>query len=96
MNRHTAHIWSVTILGVVGVAGIIGLEVAAPNDSEKLLVILVGFLAPTVAALLNGQKQVEANAKLDRIDGRLNGELDRRIEAAIERALEKWTGPKAG
>lgn len=88
--------WAVSILGVVGIVGIVLLPVVAPEDSEKLLVILVGFLTTATVGLLNGQKQDEANRKLDQIDGRLNGELDRRIEAAIERALEKWTGtPRA-
>lgn len=87
MNRHTTSIWAVVILGVVGVVGIVALELAAPASSEKLQIILVGFLAPTVAALLNGQK-------LDKIDGRLNGELDGRIEAAVNRAMERWTNPR--
>lgn len=84
------HVWAVVALAAMGVAGIVALEAFASGDSEPLLLVLVGFLAPTVAALLNTAKQGEANAKLDRIDGRLNGELDARIAAAVQVALREY------
>ena len=83
MNKHTSQIWAAALLGVAGVVGLVGLELAAPGESEKVLVILVGFLSPVVVAIMGRQYT----------DKRLNGELDERIEQAISRALDKWTGP---
>lgn len=81
------HVWAVVALAAMGVAGIVALEAFASGDSEPLLLVLVGFLAPTVAALLN-------QAKLEKIDGRLNGALDTRIEEAVEKALGKYHAAK--
>ena len=92
--RSNATVWATVALASMGVIGIVALEAFADGDSQPLLLVLVGFLAPTVAALLNTQKQGEANAKLDRIDGRLNGELDGRIEKAVAAALERYHAAK--
>lgn len=90
MQKQTATVWATVALAVAGVAGIVALEALSDGDSQPLMLVLIGFLAPTVAALLNTQKQGEANAKLDRIDGRLNGELDSRIEKAVQAALREY------
>lgn len=87
-------VWAVVILAVSGVVGIIGLEAVASESSDTLLMVIVGFLAPTIAALLNRQttQQVKAatdnaNTKLDKIDHSLNGEFDGRIERIVERVI---------
>lgn len=88
-------IYAVVVLAVAGVVGIVGLAAVSPNENDALLMVIVGFLAPTIASILNKQTTQEvkestsqANAKLDRLDSRLNGELDARLEDTVVRALE--------
>ena len=88
--RHNGTVWAVTTIVVASIAGIVGLAAVGDKDAATLLPLLIGFLAPTVTALINTQKAGEANAKLDRIDGRLNGELDARIEKAVQAALREY------
>lgn len=76
--KHRDSLVAYTVLGVAGIAGVVALQVAAPDDSEKLLVIMVGLITTILL-------------KLNSVSGQLNGELDKRIEDAVERALEKWT-----
>ena len=93
-NRTHATIWATVVLAVAGVAGIVALEALSDGDSQPLMLVLIGFLAPTVAALVNTQKTSEANATLQKIDGRLNGELDARIAAAVQVALREYHAAK--
>ena len=92
MHQRTSNavIYSVVALAIVGVGGIVGLAAVAPDGNETLLMVIVGFQAPTIAALLGTAKAQENSAKLDRIDGRLNGELDSRIAAAVTAALTEY------
>lgn len=76
--KHRDSLVAYTVLGVAGIVGVVALQVAAPDDSEKLLVIMVGLITTILL-------------KLNSVSGQLNGELDKRIEDAVERALEKWT-----
>lgn len=85
MTKET--VWAFAVMVVAGTAGIVGLAAVGDQQSATLLPLLVGFLAPTITSLLNGQK-------LDKIDGRLNGELDSRIEAAVQRAITKQQEPE--
>ena len=83
-------VWAATVIVVAGVIGIVALEVFATKSGEGNLPLLIGFLAPTVAALLAASKASENTAALSRIDGRLNGELDKRIEEAVWKALHTY------
>lgn len=89
-------VWAVTTIVVASIAGIVALAAVGDKDATTLLPLLIGFLAPTVTALINTHKQDVANAKLERIDGRLNGELDKRIAAAVAVALTEYHAAKAG
>lgn len=81
-KRNRDSLIAYTILGVAGIAGVVGLEVAAPGDSEKLLVIMVGLITTILV-------------KLNSVSGQLNGELDGRIEQAVERVLDRRDGNRA-
>jgi len=80
-------IWAVTVIVVASIAGIVALAAVGDKDATVLLPLLIGFLAPTVTALVAAQKAGENTQVLQRIDGRLNGELDTRIEHAVAKAL---------
>lgn len=86
--------WPVAVMVIAAVAGVVGVVAVGDDQSSVLLPILVGFLAPTIASVVNLNRTDETNKRLTNIDGRLNGDLDQRIEAAVERALSKWTSPK--
>lgn len=87
MNGKGGAIWAVTVIVVASIAGIVGLAAVGDKDAQVLLPLLIGFLAPTVTALVAASKASENTQVLQRIDGRLNGELDARIEAAVAKAL---------
>ena len=84
------HIWAVTLIVVASIAGIVALAAIGDKDAATLLPLLIGFLAPTVTALVAAQKAGENTQVLQKIDGRLNGELDRRISAAVQVALREY------
>lgn len=89
MNTSVSLVWAITILGVAGVMGMIGIEATSSGDTEKLLIILVGFLAPTVASLVSAIKSDATEKGLKSVNNQLNGGLDTRMEAAMERVLAK-------
>jgi len=83
-------IWAVTVIVVASIAGIVALAAVGDKDATVLLPLLIGFLAPTVTALVAAQKAGENTQVLNRIDGRLNGELDGRIGDAVQKALREY------
>lgn len=83
-------IWAVTIIIVASITGIVALAAVSNGDEEKLLPLLIGLIAPTIASLIAAEKADANNATLSRIDGRLNGELDNRIATAVTQALHEY------
>jgi len=88
--QRSAAVWAATILTVAGIVGIVALDLFADRAGEGNLPLLIGFLAPTIAAMLAASKASENTAALKTINGRLNGELDKRIEEAVWAALHKY------
>lgn len=87
--KHNGTVWAATVIVVAGMAAIVAMDLFA-QEGEGNLPLLIGFVAPTVAALLAANKASENTQALQKIDGRLNGDLDRRIEEAVKSALEKY------
>jgi len=83
-------IWAVAVIVVASIAGIVALAAVGDKDAATLLPLLIGFLAPTVTALVAAQKAGENTQVLQKIDGRLNGQLDTRIEEAVWKALHQY------
>lgn len=90
MKGGAQHIWAVAVIVVASIAGIVGLAAVGDKDAQVLLPLLIGFLAPTVTALVAAQKASDNSHVLQRIDGRLNGELDQRIGDAVQKALREY------
>ena len=90
MNGKGGAIWAVTVIVVASIAGIVGLAAVGDKDAATLLPLLIGFLAPTITALVAASKAQENTNVLQRIDGRLNGELDQRIAEAVKAALHQY------
>ena len=88
--RQGQAVWAATVIVVAGVVGIVALDLFAEKPGEGNLPLLIGFLAPTIAALLAATKANENTAALKSIDGRLNGDLDKRIEEAVWKALHQY------
>ena len=88
--KHGGTIWAVTVIVVASIAGIVALAAVGDKDAATLLPLMIGFLAPTLTALIAANKAAENSATLTRIDGRLNGELDKRISAAVKAALTDY------
>ena len=82
-------VWAATVIVGAAVAAIVAMDLFA-GEGEGNLPLLIGFVAPTVAALLAASKATENSQALKTIEGQLNGELDKRIEAAVKAALEKY------
>lgn len=89
MNTSAWLVGAIAVISVTGVVGMVGLELAGSGDTEKLLIILVGFLAPTVASLVSAIKSDATEKGLKSVNNQLNGGLDTRMEAAMERVLAK-------
>lgn len=53
--------WAVVVLAAVGVAGVVAIHVWGPADNVGTLQTLVGFLTPTLAALLALRRSGEAH-----------------------------------
>lgn len=90
MKHGAQHIWAVTLIVVASIAGIVALAAVGDKDAATLLPLMIGFLAPTITALVAAQKAGENSHVLQRIDGRLNGELDKRIGDAVQKALREY------
>lgn len=88
--KQSQTIWAVTVIVVASIAGIVALAAVGDKDAATLLPLMIGFLAPTLTALIAAQKAQENSATLTRIDGRLNGELDTRIATAVKAALTDY------
>lgn len=95
--------WATTVVIVAAIAGIVSLVAVSDAQAEKLLPYLIGFIGPTVAAIIAANKSQEAvettkasAATLTRIDGRLNGELDSRIAEAVKSALREYHAATTG
>lgn len=85
---------AIAIISVTGVLGMVGLEIAGSGDTEKLLIILVGFLAPTIASLVSAIKSDATEKGLKSVNSQLNGSLDRRMEEAVERVMAKQSATR--
>jgi len=88
--RQSGAIWAVTTIVIASIAGIVALAAVGDKDASTLLPLLIGFLAPTIAAMVAANKSEQTAAGLTKIDHRLNGDLDKRIEAAVKAALETY------
>lgn len=89
MNTSAWLVGAIAVISVTGVVGMVGLELAGSGDTEKLLIILVGFLAPTIASLVSAIKSDATEKGLKSVNSQLNGSLDRRMEEAVARVMAK-------
>jgi hypothetical protein len=102
-NERTDRKWAVVIGGIVAMTAIVaatvlGLTISSPeSDSTPVLVTLLGFVAPTVVALLALLKGLDNQADIrenttktnDLHDKVTNGFLDLKMRRSVTTALEE-------
>lgn len=87
--KSNATIYAVAIIAVAGVIGLVGLSVTGDdNQAQPMMVVLVGFLGSTVAALVAASKADNAVHGVQTLNTRMNGELDQRMEEAALRVMQ--------
>lgn len=87
--KNNATIWAVAIIAVAGVMGLVGLSLTGDdNQAQPMMVVLVGFLGSTVAALVAASKADTAVSGVQQLNTRMNGEMDQRMEEAALRVMQ--------
>jgi len=96
-SRHIAwYVAAVVGISAVGVAGVVALEVLQPNVDRGLIVTIIGFLTPTVVALLalirgEGNSQQIARVAEHAEKAAAEAKDARQITADAKHELEKNT-----
>lgn len=81
-------IHAVVTINFVAAAAIIGILFLRPNqDNTPLIVTILGFLGPTIAALLALAKTIQTGAAVDNLKVQINGRLSQLLEQT-ERAAK--------
>lgn len=96
-------VWAIIIISLTGVCGLVTIEIFRPTDNNlPVIAILLGFLSPTIAAVLSLLKSQENANRLDHMHGEMqcqtdklnfNTELTKRAVIASETAVDKVSQP---